>query len=867
MTPRAQQQFFSNRDILDQIVLMNFADREKLSEFYRIHYNVFELLDVLINRGFLNEEQILAMAHEMVWGQLDIVTEVNGIDYKKNDIYLKGIAKEVFYEMVSEKYRLDKIYTMVYNIDHLHKRIYIVAPLYPIAEIANKLREFKVESKILNKKHTVTFEDENGNQKTEERELFDYDFIVQIAPISLMRNILASNEQVDRALNEKNKAMRERAIRSGFGDLFQENTYTEISGTLSEIGDIPEWQVIKLIQTGKNGFNDVIASDIHIEPKLSSEWGFIRYRVNGWLTPPKDLDNVSDVLNQVKRWAGIPVEISGTKQDGAINIKFGGERYSYRVSFMPIGEKDKKKQKLVMRELTDDISRLDLKKNKMDERFVSILENLLGAPKEGKVGKYKDGLFLMTGPTGSGKSTTIMSILNSLNTTDVNIITLEDPIEYKVPGINQSQIFHPDGRLLEGEDPANLYSFQQGIEASLRQDPDIIFVGEIRNPTTMNATKVAAMTWHAVLSTLHTNNTFETLERIVWLGIDVDTISSFVRLIMAQRLASQVCPYCRKEYNDPIFSETQEEQTKRNLEYLKRKMEVYTALADSEYVIDLPNKISDFKLYKGVGCSRCNYTGLGKRVGIYEFLEVDIKLQNFLTNSEIGGIKATKETIREYYTENDIITLYQNAMYKVATGVVYPEIKDANGNPTKMYMDFDSAVSAAGGDIYGYAEKYKGLSLLEIEDIIMLRKKERELHKYEKDFTDLKDEAEGLMKFVGLDANDPYIKEISVKIESLKKVILPLRAFIAYHTEQQKVKRYQELGREILLAQSQGEDLQTLEMQVKIKQFNILKNTLLSKYKLLWKELQALQAKNEIDTESAKQKVREFNTLKKLFQH
>lgn len=774
---RKQNQFFSNRDILDKIAQMNFAEADRLQEFLKIDYNVLELLEVLMARGFVTEQHIIALAKEMSGGSLDIITTIDGLHYETADLYLKGLTRELFYEMISPEFQLNRLYSLAYHIDHENKKIYIVTPIYPVQEIADGIKNFKLNSKIVNSTHTITLLSDEGNNYIEERTLVDYSFVVQLAPLKFMQNLLAANAQVDTVVNKTSKAIRERAIKSGFGDNFQDEIYKTFSGTLSSMGQNAESQALKIILDGMNGFNDVRASDIHIEPTLGDgTGGYIRYRINGGLTKPLYLEGINDILQTIKTWAALPTDITGTKQDGAFNIKFNEEKFSFRISFMPIGEKDKKKQKLVMRELTDDVSRLDLKKNKMDARFVNILENLLGAPKDGKLGKYKDGLFLMTGPTGSGKSTTMMSILNSLNTYDVNIVTLEDPIEYKIPGINQSQIFHPEGKLLEGENENSLYSFQQGIEASLRQDPDIIFIGEIRNPTTMNATKVAAMTGHVVLSTLHTNNTFETLERIVGLGIDVDTISSFVRLIMAQRLAGQVCPSCKKEYNDPIFSETTREQAARDLEYLKRKLEIYAALADSEYIIDLPSRIEDLKLYKGAGCSKCNYTGLGKRVGIYEFLEVTLALQDFLSNKEKGGVKAGKKDIREFFIKNNVVTLYQNAMYKVATGVSYPEIKDADGNPTVMYLDFDSAISAAGGDIYGYQEQYKGFTLLDMEDIILTRKKERELEKYKQDFLQAKNEYDGLIKFVGLTKDNPIIKTLLAELHRLQGLIKPLQS-------------------------------------------------------------------------------------------
>lgn len=776
-------QYFSNRDILDKIVELNITDKDKLSAFYKIQMSIVELLDSLLARWLINEDGILQVAKAISNNEIPVQTEINGRNYLKENLYLQSLTKEIFLEMLSPEYNLETLKTLISGINHTKKEIYIVTPIFPIKEIANEIKKFKASSFLLKKTHTITYTNDNtGKQVVDNRNLLDYSFHIRIAPLWFMGNLLSTNESIEKSLNKWNKILQERARRSGFDTFTDEEHIEVVNDSLADLQWEMKGQVVKLIIQWEQWFDWVIASDIHIEPSLYHTWGYIRYRINWALSEPERIDNVDWLINEIKALSQVPTGIRNTRQDWALNIIINNKKYSYRLSFMPIGSKELSKQKLVMRELTDDISRLDLKKNKMDYRFREILERLLWAPKDGKVGKYKDWLFLMTGPTGSGKSTTIMSILNSLNTTDINIITLEDPIEYKIPGINQSQIFNADGNK-EWVNPNEFYSFQEGIEAALRQDPDIIFIGEIRNATTMMAAKIASMTGHIVLSTLHTNNTFETLERIVGLWIEVDSISAFIRLIMAQRLASQVCNACKREYNDPIFSSGKHETARREIEYLRRKVEIYSALADSDYITELPDNIKDMKLYKWYGCSACNYTWLWKRVGIYEFLEVDNNLQEFLTKWK--WVKKIKREIRNYYAEHGVVTLYQNALYKASKWIVYEELTDANGDAITMHLDYDSAISAAGWDIYSYSELYKWMNIKEIEKSVLQKKKMRELKQHIRIRNQIEDEIVGLKQFVE-SSNSILLEELH---KSRKVEIKEITNIIAFLTKNNLVNK------------------------------------------------------------------------------
>jgi type IV pilus assembly protein PilB len=258
--------------------------------------------------------------------------------------------------------------------------------------------------------------------------------------------------------------------------------------------------------------------------------------------------------------------------------------------------------------------------------------------------KKPHGMLLVTGPTGSGKTTTLYTILQQLNTPKVNISTIEDPIEYRMPRVNQSQI-----------NPKIGFTFAAGLRALLRQDPNIIMVGEIRDPETAEIAIHAAMTGHLVLSTLHTNDAVTTLPRLSDMGVPPFLVASTTNMIIAQRLVRKICPKCITTYN----------LDKKAVAELKKQFDVeriFKALAEAEY-ISSDETLEKMNFSKGKGCSYCHNSGYKGRIGVYEILEVTPQV------SELILQKASKEQLETKAKEQGMITILEDGFIKVQQGV------------------------------------------------------------------------------------------------------------------------------------------------------------------------------------------------------
>jgi len=323
------------------------------------------------------------------------------------------------------------------------------------------------------------------------------------------------------------------------------------------------------------------ASDIHIESYQNILR--VRYRIDGVLIemPPLPYRLRTPVTSRIKIMAELDISERRLPQDGRVKIKAGGRVIDIRVSTTPtiFGEK------VVMRILDPSNLTLDMGKFGIAPQPLSHIKEALRAP-------Y--GMILVTGPTGSGKSTTLYSALSSLNRPDVNIMTAEDPVEYNIDGINQINV-HPGIGL----------TFASALRSFLRQDPDIIMVGEIRDLETAEIAVKAALTGHLVLSTLHTNDSASTLTRLIDMGIDVFLCASAVRLIIAQRLIRLLCPEC-KEAVDAKGNEL--------VQFLKLT----------------PEELQNITFYRGVGCAACNGTGYKGRAGLYEVLPMTTGIQEMV---------------------------------------------------------------------------------------------------------------------------------------------------------------------------------------------------------------------------------------------
>ncbi|MCX7926676.1 MAG: ATPase, T2SS/T4P/T4SS family [Candidatus Omnitrophica bacterium] len=359
------------------------------------------------------------------------------------------------------------------------------------------------------------------------------------------------------------------------------------------------------------------ASDIHIEPEENVL--NVRYRIDGMLhrqpALPKDL--ASAITSRFKIMAGLDIAEKRLPQDGRIMMKIGSKDIDFRVSTCPTVHGEN----IVLRILDKSGLVLGLESLGFPPQTLATFKELISSP-------Y--GILLVTGPTGSGKTTTLYSALQLLNKEDVNIMTVEDPVEYQFPGMRQVQV-----------NPVAGLTFATALRSFLRQDPDIIMVGEIRDLETAEIAVQAALTGHMVFSTLHTNDSPSAFTRLMNMGVEPFLISSSILGVLAQRLLRKVCDKCKESYEP--------------------KPELLKSLGLDSYI----NKPVTFM--KGRGCKVCNQTGYKGRTGIYELLKVTPTIQEAVLKKESADV------IRELAIKDGLITLRQAALQKLLGGLTTPE--------------------------------------------------------------------------------------------------------------------------------------------------------------------------------------------------
>ncbi len=381
---------------------------------------------------------------------------------------------------------------------------------------------------------------------------------------------------------------------------------TELSGSETDLGDLlgidstsnEDAPVVRLLYSVFEQALRMRASDIHIEPQEKNLR--IRFRIDGVLhvQTEADIKISSAVALRLKLMSGLDISEKRLPQDGRFAVKLKDGTVDIRISTLPtqFGES------VVMRLLSQSAGMLDLDKLNLPPPMDAALRRALGKP---------SGMVVVTGPTGSGKTTTLYSALNALNTTERKILTVEDPIEYRLPGLNQVQV-------MEKID----MGFDRVLRSALRQDPDVILVGEIRDKTTAEIGLRAAMTGHLVLSSLHTNDASSTPARLIDMGVPRWMVSMALQLVVAQRLVRTLCPNCK----------TSHEPNAQERAWLNQ------ALGET---------VDYSKLQKGRGCPDCNNSGFRGRTGVYEYLEMTLPLIEALSNPEPAAFaRAARETMR-----------------------------------------------------------------------------------------------------------------------------------------------------------------------------------------------------------------------------
>ena len=387
------------------------------------------------------------------------------------------------------------------------------------------------------------------------------------------------------------------------------------------------------------------ASDIHIEPR--EDFVQVRYRIDGVLKEVNKLPrNVQGALvSRIKILSNLKIDERRVPQDGRFKIKVSGKQYALRVSTLPIADGEK----IVMRILDESNQAVALDSLGYWGLSLSTLKDAMAQP---------NGMILVTGPTGSGKSTSLFSVLSELNTPDVNISTIEDPVEYKIPGVNQTQTNSKAGM-----------TFASGLRALLRQDPNIIMVGEIRDGETANLGVQAALTGHLVFSTLHTNNAATCLPRLLDMGIEPFLIASTVKAVIGQRLVRRLCMHCRQQYV-PDAGELAYIVQMFNLKQgsMQRLHALEQQAAADKIGGNTPLGSTDVTIQylwrpNPEGCDECGHNGFKGRVGIYEVLGISIPIQKMITAN------ATSNEIQQQAITEGMVTMQTDGFVKSLRGV------------------------------------------------------------------------------------------------------------------------------------------------------------------------------------------------------
>lgn len=403
-------------------------------------------------------------------------------------------------------------------------------------------------------------------------------------------------------------------LQKSFDQLIKEQI--EISGDSPD--DAP---ISKIVDMLINFAQQDHASDIHIEPE--EVHSLVRFRIDGILHDVLQLSkSLHDrVVTRIKIMSRLRTDEHMAPQDGKIHTKVDDEDLDIRVSILPVAEGEK----IVMRLLSSQSGKLSLSDLGMSERDLKKVENAYSR---------SFGMILSTGPTGSGKTSTIYAIIKVLNTREKNITTIEDPVEYRIRGVNQIQV----------NAKTNL-TFASGLRSILRQDPNIVLVGEIRDGETAGIAVNAALTGHLVVSTLHTNDSATALPRLIDMKVEPFLVASTVNVIVAQRLVRKICENCRISFT------TTETELMKNLPQ--------TMIA-KHYISTGPQK--EIRMYKGQGCKICHFTGYKGRIGIYEVLEVTAGIRKLIAEKRDSDV-ILKQALAEGMT-----TMLDDGLQKVAKG-------------------------------------------------------------------------------------------------------------------------------------------------------------------------------------------------------
>ena len=478
----------------------------------------------------------------------------------------------------------------------------------------------------------VIFDEKDGKMSIAMEDPTDFQALEAVKFIAKKKNavpeiFLASSEGIDKLLGGSS------AVQAEIGGALKEFN-KELQDVQQDIGGkegkdieriVEEAPVKKVVAVTIRHAIEGHASDIHIEPTETDLR--IRYRIDGklhtTLVLPRKVHPA--ILSRIKILSNLKIDESRLPQDGRFSANIDNKAYDFRVSTMPtsFGEK------LAMRILDKSAGAPSYSDLGMSKPMQMLMKDAISAP---------HGIVLLTGPTGSGKSTTLFSSLSQLNSTELNIVTLEDPVEYEIDGVNQTQTQAEIG-----------LTFASGLRSILRQDPDVIMVGEIRDKETAELAVHASLTGHLVLSTIHTNDAIGAVPRLIDMGIDAFLLAASVRLLAAQRLVGKLCPHCKEEATIP--------------DRIKEKISAVLAGIPDQY-LENDNQRNPQVFYQSPGCPKCQESGSVGRIAIFEVVPITRELRGAINNAE------QYDTLVSTAKSDAVITMQQDGLLKVLAGEV-----------------------------------------------------------------------------------------------------------------------------------------------------------------------------------------------------
>lgn len=385
--------------------------------------------------------------------------------------------------------------------------------------------------------------------------------------------------------------------------------------------DKKTYKTSKILEVMLAGAIATEASDVHIEPE--EDYVRLRYRLDGVLTDILNFNELTFnlILSRIKLISGLKLNVKNEAQDGRFTIKASGDDIEIRTSVLPGAYNES----IVLRILNPKTISVPMEELGIEPKLLNILSREIKKP---------DGMVLTTGPTGSGKTTTLYAFLKKIHSPDIKIITIEDPIEYHLPGIVQTQV-----------NSEKKYTFLSGLRSALRQDPDVLMIGEIRDEETAEIAINSALTGHLVFSTLHTNTAAGSFPRLMDLNVNPKVIASAINISIAQRLLRKLCPHCKKEI--PLDGEH------------KSLVEtIIQSIQDKSYLENLQTK----SVWQSIGCDKCNKTGYKGRIGIFEAILIDESVEKIIQENP------SEREIKKATMSQGLLDMKQDGIIKALKG-------------------------------------------------------------------------------------------------------------------------------------------------------------------------------------------------------